>query len=176
LREAAVTAPDHLRAVDVVAHAEHLAMDALHVVRLAEAVDERLPVAARRDGHRRGAVELVEARPRGLLREHLEEPRERFAVTVEIHEDERSRRLDLRFDEREVLVAHTELLARRHLAQRAVEAVRPAVEGAAQLRETRAGSLADRAPAVAAHVLERAQRTVVPAYDQHRVRTDAVLV
>ena len=45
LHEPAVARPDHLRAVDVVGHAEHLAVDALHVVRLAEALDERLPVA-----------------------------------------------------------------------------------------------------------------------------------
>ncbi len=59
--------PRPLRAVDVVAHRQHLAVDALYVVRLAEPVDERLPVARRGDRHRGGAPELVDPGPRGVV-------------------------------------------------------------------------------------------------------------
>ena len=121
------------------------------------------------------AAELLEVRPRGLGRHRREELVERLGVGVEVHEDQRAPRAHLHVDQRVVVVEHAELAARRHLAQPAVESPRPAVERAADLRQVRARAAAELAPAVEAHVLERAQHVVVAAHDEHRVLTDAVL-
>ena len=101
---------------------------------------------------------------------------ERLGVEVEVHEHHRAPGVDLHGDQRVVVVEHAELPARRHLAQPAVEAPRPAVERAADLGQLGARPAAQLAAAVQAHVLERAQHAVVAAHDEHREAPDAVLV
>ena len=94
LLQLAVARPHLLRPVHVVAHRQHLAVNALDVVGLAESVDEGLPVARRRDRHRGGAPKLVDPGPRAIGRHRTEEVGERSGRGVEVDEDERAPRLD----------------------------------------------------------------------------------
>ena len=167
--------PDHLRTVDVVGHAEHLAVDALHVIRLAESLDERLPVAVRRKRDQRVAPEVLDPRPTHLGGHRREIRVEGVGVRIEVHEDQRAPRADLHVEQRVLVVQHPELAARRHLTERTVEPPRPPVERAADLVQPGTRATAQLTPAMAAHVLERSERVVVISHDQYRIRTHAVL-
>ena len=126
---------------------------------------------------RRGAPELVDARPRAVVGNRAEEVGERFGVEREVHEDERAPGVDPHGNQAGVVGrSDAELAARRHLAQRAREVVRPTVERATDLGEAEAGSLAECAAAVPARVLERAQLEIVAAHHEHRDGPDAELV
>ena len=94
----------------------------------------------------------------------------------QVHEDERTPRVDRRREQREVLVAQrAEALAVRDLAQLAAQVPGPAVEPAPQLREPGSRSLAEGVAAVTTHVLERPQLTVVASHHEHREHPDPVL-
>src|SRR5262249_6951518 len=139
--------------------------------RLAEPVDERLPIARRRDGHRGRAAELVDAGPRAVAGNLAEERRERLRVAVEGHEHERSPSVDAHRYQRRIVRSgreRSELASGGHLAQPSVEVVRPSVERTAELREAATRALAQRAAAVQTRVLERAEHAVVAAHDEHR--------
>ena len=69
----ALTTPDVLCRANVVHRPEHLVMDALHVIRLREPVGCDLPVARDRRSGRDGTAEVVEVRPRRVLRDALQE-------------------------------------------------------------------------------------------------------
>ena len=72
------------------------------------------------DRHRGGAAELVDARPRAVVGHRAEELGERLGVGGEVHEDERSPRVDLHRDQAgSRRSSDAELAPRRHLAERA---------------------------------------------------------
>jgi hypothetical protein len=176
LRRLARVPPHLLRRVDVVHRADHLAVQPLHVIRLAEPVGDDLPVRLHRHGHDDLAAEVVEPEPREVVGNGFEVLGQRHRVGIGVHEHDRAEGVDRRREQRVVVVAEgTEALARRHLAQPAVEPPAPAVVAAAQLLEPVPGAGADEVAAVAAHVLVRAQRAVEVAHDEHRQVADAVL-
>jgi hypothetical protein len=103
-----------------------------------------------------------------LLRDVLEEVRERRRIAVGIHEDERPPRLERELDEPELPLLDPALaVGAGRGEQPPVEAVRPRVVGALQ-RLPLARALADDRAAVAADVDERAQDAVVVADEEHR--------
>lgn len=101
---APVTTETPLRGVHVVRHRVHLAMQPLHVIRLAEPVDQ-LPIARHRNDEVEGAIKLFETEPRRIVRHALQESLQRFGVEIEVDEHECSPRVDLDRDERKVVVA-----------------------------------------------------------------------
>src|SRR5262249_53754313 len=123
-----VVVPDLLVRVDVVHAGEHLLMNALHVIRLAEAVGDDLPVAgaARRRGV--AARELIEVRPRAVGDDAFEIVAKRLGVAVEVHEDQRTPRLDPRRQQRQLVGReHTESSTGWHLTELTGKAPRPPV-------------------------------------------------
>ncbi len=102
----AVPVPEPLRRVDVVDDREHLAVQTLQVVRLAEPVDRGLPVRVDRHLDERRAPEVLEPGPRDVLGHALEVVRQRRGARVEVHEDERAPGVDGHAEQRHVLVAH----------------------------------------------------------------------
>ena len=145
------------------------------MVCLAEAVDQRLPVARYRHRDVVGAVEVVDPRPLDVGGDTLEELAERSRVEVHVHEHERSPRGDLHGKQREVVVAErAEAFARRHLAEAPLQVPCPAVVAAPQLPEPPARAVAERVAAVAADVLKSMQVTVVAPHDEHGVGPEVV--
>ena len=115
-------APDVLARVDVVDRSQHLGMQALHVICLGEPIGDDLPVRRYRRRHGVGATELVEADPRDVVRHTFEVIRERHGVEVEVDEHESTPRVDLRGQQREVVVAQrAKTLTRRNFAQLALQ-------------------------------------------------------
>ena len=169
--------PEMLGAVDVVDTREHLPMQTLDVVGLAEPVADDLPVARQGHRHQIVAVELVEPHPRDVLRHPLQEEVEWTGVARRVDEDEGAPRVH-RHREQPVLLRRqrSETPPRGHLAQPAGEIPRPAVERTPQLGQPGGRPLADGAAPVPAHVLERPQHGVAVPHDDNRVGTAAVLV
>ena len=167
----AVVVPEALRGVDVVHRAEHLGVDPLHVVRLAEAVGDR-PSSCSRPWCASTAAQRNSSRPAHAVSSGMPSrySSERHRVGVEVDEHERAPRADLTGNSgKSSLTSPPNHLRdgtsrswpRRSQVQRwhgQRISVRPV-----------AAALADRVAAVAAHVLERAQLAVVAAHDQHRV-------
>ena len=177
LHRLAVAVPQLLRRVDVVDRRQHLAVQALQVVRLAEPVGRR-PSSSRRPAPSTNVVQRKSSKPDPLdvVGHAFEVLGERLASGSRFTNTSGPHVSTCAAKQRDVLVAQrAEALARRHLAQLALQVPGPAVEPAAQLGEPAADALAQRVAAVAAHVLERAQLAVVAPHDQHGERADAVL-
>ena len=103
----AVPFPEALRRVDIVDRPQHLAVDALHVVRLREAVRDDLPVACDGCRGRDRTAERVEIGPRRVGRHALEVVGERCRVAIEVHEHEPAPHVDRNGVEAELVVARS---------------------------------------------------------------------
>ena len=123
LHRLAVPVPEPLRRVDVVDHRQHLAVQTLQVVRLAEPVDRGLPVRVDRHLDERRAPEVVEARPRRCRRAR---PRATRRAAPRPGRGSRRRagprcRPPPRSSGHVLVAQRAEALARRHLAQLAAQ-------------------------------------------------------
>ena len=99
-----VVVPQPLRRVDVVDRPQHLGVDALHVIGLAEAVGDHLPIAIRQRARHNRAPELVEVGPGRVRGDSLEVVEERHRSGVEVDEDEPRPLAHLHREERIVVV------------------------------------------------------------------------
>ena len=172
----AVAVPDALGGVDVVDAAQHLPVQALHVVGLGEALVDHLPVAVHRGGGRVGASELVEVGPGDVVGDALQPVGQRLGVEVEVDEHQASPGVHPHRHQREVVVAdRAEAPTGRDFPQPSGEVPSPAMIRAAQLGDAGSRALADGVTSVAADVLKAPQHAVVAPHQDDRVLAQPVL-
>ncbi len=170
--------PNHLRGIDIIHASVQLGMQRPDVIDLAEPVGDRLPIRVDLDGHGAVATEVAEAEPGDVVRHRLQEVDSTApASTSRLTKTSRFSHVSSTDREQRKLrhAAASRIPCGSGLAfEHAAQIPRPAVVTAAQFTQARTRPGAQRVAPVPADVLESAQRPVIAADDEYRVRAATV--